>query len=355
MNGVLLELGKRDDVDLELWFSRQWLERDARLPRNCPLRDISFRTFPAKENTQERWWKLFGWPTIDRHFAETDFVYCPAETYLPLRKTPWAATIHDIHPFEPNLPWSNSPELVRRRRKWNHWIHRTLRDATIVFTVSEFSKARMVELLDADPDKIFVVGNGVDEHYFQPIEDTELPPGYLPDDLLVIGGLKTAKGAEHVLELARRLRQANSSARIIVAGTNEESWQRSSDELVNIVCLGLVSDNELKRRLHHAMALLFLSPYEGFGIPALEAMALNTPVIAANRASLPEIVGDCGYLVELDSVDPIVDLVRCLSNDPGERSKHLEKGRTRALSFTWARTAEKVRTSLEKFRPDPAV
>ena len=348
INGVLLELAKQQGVDLELWFSKQWLGEDGKLPSNCPLRELPFRTFAAKENLQERWWKLFGWPTIDRHFTKTDFVYCPAETFLPLKHIPWAATIHDIHPFETDLPWSDTKEHLRRRRKWSHWIHRTLRDAAIVFTVSEFSKQRMVELLNADPDKIVVVGNGVDEVYFQPVEETDMPTGYSRHDLLVIGGLKTAKGAEHVLALARRLKQANSRARIVVAGTNESAWEQASRDLENVICLGLISDEELKRRLFHAMALLFLSPYEGFGIPALEAMALGTPVIAANRASLPEIVGDCGYLVELGEVDELVNLAETLSTDNSAAQQYAEPGRERAQQFTWQRSAMQVMEALQR-------
>ena len=112
INQMLLGLEAQADIDLELLFSQQWTGSDLQLDCRSPLRHLPFNTFPQPENATERTWKLLGFPQMDRYIAsDTDWLYAPMQTYIPVSKCPVAVTIHDIQAFEPDLPWS---------RTWQH-------------------------------------------------------------------------------------------------------------------------------------------------------------------------------------------------------------------------------------------
>ena len=361
MNGVLLDMAKR--IDVELLFSQQWQGVDGKLAESCPLRELPFRTFPQPENRTERFWKLTGWPKMDRYISDdSDWVYCPMETRLPVTKCPVAVTIHDIQAFETDLPWSQTAAHKRFRRKWATWIYKTLNECRVVFTVSEYSKRRMVELLGADPDKIVVSGNGIDAHFFDVEQLSTSSPGGgalssqisgtlpqvspLPSQvsktsyILIVGGLRAVKGGRWTLDVAKACKAAGSDLRFVVAGPNDAALEAEGRALSNFDFLGWVEDADLPPLTAQAVALLFLSPYEGFGIPAIEAMALGTPAVVANRASLPEVVGDAGYIVEPEQSAVIAELLQAI--DSRAERYDVEAGKVWALQFSWSRCADRV-------------
>lgn len=313
------------------------------------MRDLRYKTFGQRENITERCWKLFGRPRMDRMIPrDAGWVYCPMETRLPVRRCPVAITIHDIQAFETNLPWSQTKTHRRFRRKWSVWIHKAINESRVVFTVSEFSKRRMVELLGADRDKIVVVGNGVDQRYFDSSEDgnhTSAPKSAVPY-LLVVGGLTWKKGAEWVLDLARLLRRQKEDLRFVIAGPAEPRFKVQAEELGNFEFPGFVPDDQLPELYRRSLALLFLSPYEGFGIPVIEAMASGTPAIVSHCASLPEVAGDAGLVVDPQQPEEIAVQIKSLLTDRGLRAGLIAKGRARAQDFTWQRCVDIVHRTL---------
>jgi alpha-1,3-rhamnosyl/mannosyltransferase len=103
--------------------------------------------------------------------------------------------------------------------------------------------------------------------------------------------------------------------------------------------LGHVEDQEMPALYSAARALVFPSLYEGFGLPALEAMAAGTPVIASNTTGLAEVVGDAGLTVDPRSADAFADALGRVLGDDGLRDRLATAGRARAAEFTWVRTA----------------
>lgn len=348
MNGVLPRLATKPDVRLQLLFSAQWLGSDRLLPANCPLRSLPATTFPMGENSTERLWKLLGRPRMDDFVVkDTDWVYCPMDTRFPIRRCPVAVTIHDIQAFEQDLPWSTSMAHRRFRWKWAWWIGKTIRESRIVFTVSEFSRRRMVDLLGAPEDKIIVVGNGVDRVYLDHALDRNRHETAHPR-VAIVGGLREKKGASWTLSVARHLKDQLPEARFLVIGPSEARWQAEAAAIGTFEFHGWADDDQLPGLLANAFALLFLSPYEGFGIPALEAMAVGTPPIVADRASLPEVVAGHGFVVNPEAPADIAALLAGLAD--GSEHYDADAGRRWAASHTWDVVADRVHQALERHR-----
>ncbi|MCB0207753.1 MAG: glycosyltransferase family 4 protein [Anaerolineae bacterium] len=352
MNNSLLGLANQSQVKLELLFASQWLQADGHLPANCPLRLLTKQNFPMPENATERTWKLFSYPRMDDYIPSgTDWLFAPMETYIPVTKCPVAITIFDIQAFEPDLPWSHTWQHRLFRLKWGQWVRRALRDYRIIFTISQFSKQRMVDLLGADPRKVVVVGVGVEPAYFEmaTIDPTRLRRTVETPYTLIIGGLRQKKGADYILAAAEALQKRKSSLQIVVAGDSEANYVEAAKTYPNITLLGLVEDEDLPRILRGATSLLFLSHYEGFGIPAVEAMAAGIPAVVSNRASLPEIVGDAGIIVEPDNAAEVADILINLERDTDLRSTYTQRGLAHAQQYTWPRIVTRLTTALEQY------
>jgi len=355
MNQMLLHVHRDPTTDVRLLFARQWLCAEGKLPKNCPLRGMPFDTFPWPENLTERSWKLCGRPRMDAYIAPgTDWIYCPMETYFPTRsRIHTAITLHDVHVFEPNLPWRPRGLREWQRWKWSRWVTRAFRECSVVFTVSEFSKRRMVELLNAPESKITVVGNGVDDAFFAAGAAPSahfarrMPQPYV----LTVGGLRVAKGGVHLLDLARTLAARGSDIQVVVAGPNDPGLAVAAGPFPNVHLLGTVPDSQLPGLLKHALALVFLSLYEGYGIPAIEAMAVGIPVIVSNAASLPEVVGNAGIVVEPGETATIADICAALLDNPSLRADRILAGRTLAATKTWDACAQKVLQTLRGIAP----
>ena len=199
INNILLGLVDQKNINLELLFSQQWLQKDGKLHISSPLRNLPFRTFYSGENLTERLWKLIQFPKMDKYLSKnTDWLFAPMETYIPVSRCPVAITIHDIQAFETDLPWSNTYQHRVFRYKWRQWIYKALANYRVIFTVSEFSKSRMVELLGANANKIVVVGNGVEQPFYEisSVDPVKLERPVENPYTFIIGGLRLKKGAD---------------------------------------------------------------------------------------------------------------------------------------------------------------
>jgi glycosyltransferase involved in cell wall biosynthesis len=352
MNNLVLGLNDRDDINLKLLFAKQWLIADGRLDSRSPLASLPFTTFSSNENRTEWAWKLFGLPPIDPYIPDaTDWVYAPMETYIPVTKCPMAISLHDIQAFETDLAWSQTWQHRLFAYKWSLWVSKVLANCRVTLTVSEFSKQRMVALLGADPRKIAVIGNGVESAFFEiaKIDPASLTPPIEAPYVIIVGGLRLRKGADYVLAVAKILQQRKSDLQIVVAGESELEYVTAAREYSNIKLLGMVSDLELPELLRCASSLLFLSPYEGFGIPALEAMAAGIPTVVSDRASLPEVVGDAGIVVDPTIAAPIVDILNDLHHLPQLRSEYIQRGYHHAATYTWASCVQRLTDTFHTF------
>ena len=115
----------------------------------------------------------------------------------------------------------------------------------------------------------------------------------------------------------------------------------------DVIFTGKVSESYLSRLYASAFALLYISRFEGFGIPIIEAMKSNIPVITSNTTSMPEVTGDAALLADPDNVEGITTQMLAL-DDNAQRRQLIEAGSLRAKMFTWDRTANLLWQSIEK-------
>jgi glycosyltransferase involved in cell wall biosynthesis len=223
------------------------------------------------------------------------------------------------------------------------WMRRAVAEARLILTVSEYSRRRLIDLAGLAPDKVASVGNGVDTMLLDRIG----APAPTSDDrvpyVVAVGGLRRIKGGDCLLNFAEALKDATDPMRIVVAGgPDEPDLVLRAQALGNVDMLGTIDDASLWDTVAGARALLLLSRYEGFGLPALEAMALGTPVVAAALTSLPEAVGDAGVLLDPADTRGVVAAVRSTATQGPLREALRAEGFARARRHGWDRVAQAV-------------
>jgi glycosyltransferase involved in cell wall biosynthesis len=309
------------------------------------FRGIEVKTHVLPGLVIERLWKLFGMPRLTGRCRGFDVVYCPADVVFPACGIPRVVTLHDVQPLEENLPWSNTEESKRTRRRWRMWLPAMLRQSERIATVSNFSKERIVALADAKPERVAVVGNGVSPIFLNAKSSAEPPRS---SSVVVIGGLRFKKGAEQTLRVAAELSRRGSPVTIDVFGPNDEEWAKRAAAYSNVRLHGSVDDATIAASLGDSLALLFLTLYEGFGIPALEAMAAGTPPIVSNNTALPEVVGDAGVIVEPEETGQIGDQIEKLRTDAAFRAAMVRRGRQHVAAYTWEQCIDRLMAVMQE-------
>jgi len=285
-------------------------------------------------------WEQFVLPTRLRG----NLLFSPSNTG-PLIEERQVVTIHDITPLE-HPEWLNP-----RFAKWYQFlIPRLVHKARQIIAVSNFTKSRICEVTSAQPDKVVVIYNGVDER-FRPKSSEEI--ARTKDAfgisnfryILTVATIEPRKNLQRLLE-AWDVWHVNLPQDIwlVIAGAKGKDLvfrDAVFNRLPPKVCMiGHVSDEHLPALYSGALAFIYVSLYEGFGLPPLEAMACGTPVLTSNVTSLPEVVGDAAFTVNPYDIDAIAEGIKRLVEDDNLRKELSQKGLARAKLFSWERTAE---------------
>lgn len=319
-------------------------------PVKSPIGHLPTKRLGLNRVELELLWRTVGQPTIDRWAADADWIHCPRELWCPPGRLRYAITVHDVYPFEPGV-WTNSIRMrLQRKLVWQ----RALDRADLVFAVSEFTRRRILALFRCDPGKIRVTPNAVDP-IFQHPRAAEIPPlpVALPKEpfVLQVGGLTRKKGASTILALAEELHRRQSPLRMLVIGPVESEFESAAARTPGLIRLDRgLSPEAIRWITEEARVAILPSDYEGFGIPLLEAMSVGVPAIASHHASLPEIAGPGGLVVDPASTKDFADLVESLHTDSGKRREAVEAGYRRAADFSWRATAGSIRDAFLEFR-----
>jgi glycosyltransferase involved in cell wall biosynthesis len=230
-------------------------------------------------------------------------------------------------------------------------LRRAVRGAAVVLVSSEATERDLLEHHPSAACKVRRIPLGVSP-YFQARSGEEGPARVGTDAapfLLCVGNRKPHKNLIAAVETLARLREEDPHLRLVVVGQEFPGW---SDVVARAQALGVaeavnvrpsVSDEELRALYRRAEVLLFVSLYEGFGLPILEAMGCGTPVVASNQASIPEVVGAAGVIVDPHDYGAMAEAIRSIRTDPVLRHRLVRLGRERSSFFRWEHTA--VRTA----------
>jgi glycosyltransferase involved in cell wall biosynthesis len=333
---------------MTLLTANEGLDAQGKVPADGALAGLPVRGYGMSRRTMERLW-LFGLaPRVDRWVGDCQWLYTPSEAYLPAKRVKVAATCHCVNWFEPGLPWYGHPDTRKARRWMGVQFKKMFERSDVVFAVSEFLKGRIVELFRVKPEKIRIVGNGVEHEYFA-VAEKPIGAGRERDKpyVLVVGGLTERKGGGQTLEVAKTMREKLPGVEMLVAGGSEPAFTEASKSHPNVVHVGYRGIDTLPALMRNAQAVLFLSVYETFGIPAAEAMAAGVPIIVSNLGALPEVVGNAGVAVDLKDPGQAVAEIARLMEDHGYRADLVARGKIRARGCTWEACVERVRTVLD--------
>lgn len=282
-------------------------------------------------------------------------LFLSPDGYLSLTTpVPSLAVIHDLNfeHFPQDLPW-----LVRHYYRF--YFPRFAQKAQRIATVSEFSKADIVEQYGIDSEKIDVVYNGANED-FVPISQHEIEAtrdrfSHGHPYFLFVGSLQPRKNLARLFGAFDAFRHTDQQdVKLLVVG--EKKWwtaeirqaYESMDHAGDVIFAGRLEPDQLRKVTASALASLYVSYFEGFGIPILEAFRCGVPVITANVTATAEIAGDAALLINPFDESDIAKAMLRISRDEALRNALIAKGHTRAQDFSWDRTAASLWRSILK-------
>lgn len=279
--------------------------------------------------------------------------------YVSLKtNVPQLAVIHDLN-FE------HHPEDVPKsaRNYLKRFFPLFAKKAQRILTVSEYSKLDIVETYGISESKIDVAYNGV-APFFNPIDDNlklktrdRLTGG--KEYFVFVGSLHPRKNLKRLLAAFDQFKEQDENDRYLVI-VGESLWGNSfGKQLMDqvkfkdfVVFTGHVGSDELHRTVGSAMAMTFVSYFEGFGIPVAEAMKCGVPVILSDKTSLPEVGGEAAHYVDPFDVNSIANAMILLSTNEDYRKEMSDKSLIQAEKFSWDDTAEGMWRSFEKMITD---
>ena len=311
------------------------------------------RTFPSFHPLL--WYPWFEWavPGILKKYGPD--VFLSLDGYVSLAAdVPTVDVICDLnfHHYPGDLP-------SRISRYYNTYFPKYAKKAKAIATISDYSKQDIVRLYGEPASKITVTWCGVGDA-FLPLGEGEAKS--IREDLtggapyfLSVGAVHPRKNLSRLIEAFGQFKAKTSAElKLVLAGpmlfkTGElfQVWNQSLHKK-DILFTGPVSNTCLAAIYGGAHALLFVSYFEGFGIPALEAMACEVPVVAANRTSLPEVCGQAARYVDPFSVDDIARAMEDIFYDEDLRAHLIETGRRQKENFSWDKTADLLWQAIER-------
>ena len=303
------------------------------------------------------WWFEVAVPkALDKIGAD---IFLSPDGYASLHTdVPTITVIHDLA-FE-HYP-SHVPYLVRKY--YQHYVRLFARKAEKVVTVSEFSKKDICYRYGILPSDVVVTPNGVNEKYGhvspEAIKAVRKKYSHSNDYFVYAGNINPRKNLVRLMQAFDQFkRSTRAEVKLVIAGArgwNFQEVQRAHEAMRyadDVIMTGHLSSEELSALLAGSLAMVYISLFEGFGIPIIEAMQAGVPVITSNVSSMPEVAGDAAILVDPTSTKEVADALELLYRNNDIRQELIAKGHQQAKLFTWDRTADRLWKVLEMVMKD---
>jgi len=370
VNTRLLLKGKLEGIG---WFSRETLSR---IVKNHPEHEFIFffdRPFdkefifgpnvtPVVVSPQARHpflyyiWTEWRIPRLLKKY-KADIYFSPEGLGCLRTKVPTCITIHD-------LAFLHYPQFISRLDRWHYLKYTPLfaAKARQIVAVSAFTKKDIVERYGTNPDKVSIVYNGAHNAY-HPLSAEEkagIRDKYSGGNeyFLFTGALHPRKNIINLLKaFVQFKRRQKSGMKLVVVG--RMAWQyeeiTKAKNLMpykdDVVWTGYLDVQELAKVTAAAYAMVYPSLFEGFGIPIVEAMQCDVPVITSATSSMPEVGGDAALLVDPEKPEDIADKMGLIYKDERLRARLIEAARVQKMKFSWDKSAEDLWTAIMKCLP----
>jgi glycosyltransferase involved in cell wall biosynthesis len=308
---------------------------------------------PARHPVLWYWWFEHSIPKILKEYNPELFV--STDGFLSLSTIIKSlVVIHDLNfeHYPENLRWLVKKYLLHYTKKFAH-------KATRIVTVSNYSKNDIVQTYNISPDNIDVAYNGASNIY-RPLNEKEKSEAKNEfargcEYFVYIGAMLPRKNIARLLKAFDDFKiTTGSNTKLVIVG--EKMFNTSDIKLTHekmryrneVIFTGRLEQGKIEKALGGALSLIYVSYFEGFGIPIVEAMNADVPVVTSNITSMPEIAGDAAIQVDPFSVESIKNGLIQIYKDEKLRASLIEKGEIRKQAFNWDNTAEQLWKSIEK-------
>lgn len=265
-----------------------------------------------------------------------------------------------------DLNFEHHPEDLPflERKYYRNFFPRYAHKACRIATVSEYSRQDIVKQYGVSPDKIDVVYNGMNE-VFKPVnEETRksIQQKYSEGKpyFVFVGALHPRKNLANLFKAYDDYRKNNDTDVQLVIVGNKKWWTETirlayekMEYKDDVRFIGRLQEEELQRVIASALAMTYVSYFEGFGIPIVEAFRCDTAVITSNITSMPEVAADAALLVNPFSISSISEAMRKITFDDKLREDLIARGRLRREHFSWQLSADRLWASIEKALSSP--
>ena len=339
LRGILEELKLPERFKLQLYFKNG-------IPENLPA--VNAECIVLKTVSTSVAWQQW---TLSRELSRrrVDLLFSPANT-LPWRFSGLQTlTVHDLSYFR--FPfWFTAKERLYKQMNTSV----SIRSADRIYTVCEYVKAEIMQQFEVAADKIRVAPNGVPVRDVDPVKRNELRDVRMISNHKVILYAGSIFNRRHLPVLIKAMSHLDPSYILIIVGENRTfPWIDLQDEAQKanvqdrVQLLEYVSDSLLQDYYRMADVFVYLSEYEGFGIPPLEAMSYGVPVILSDTPAMNTIYRDSALFVGLLEPVKVAEAIRTVMENENERLKLIDAGRIRAASLTWRETAQIIASDWE--------
>lgn len=283
-------------------------------------------------------WRHLDRPSIDRWIGPADIVH-GTNFVVPPTAAAAVVTIHD-------LTYLRFPEMCTASTRQNpDLVARALARGAVVHTVSDFVRGEVLEHYGLAEDRVVTVPNGVTA---APAGDVQAGRACAGGDryFVSVGTVEPRKDLPGLVAAFDLVAATDADLRLVISGPDGWGADALTDAIarsphrVRITRTGWVDEVTRADLLAGALGLVLPSRYEGFGLPALEAMAVGTPVVATSVGAIPEVVSDAALLVSGSDVEQLADALASVSTSAEVQARLRARGPARAATFTWERTVD---------------